>query len=239
MRRCTVAVWVVGAMSLSRGAGAEPAATESPAPGDAQPTAIPATTLRIDSVLAQEMTPSAFHHGGLYLRFGYAYEYAAVLGSGPSGSASVSGLASRFELSLGMTPWSGLVLGISLSLPEASGDFKGSPPGASGDAGIALPFIGAIVDWFPDPRGGWHTGGGFGLGGYVMEDRSHRDYRALTPEFALVGGFDTWIGSQYSVGFALTTHVATPAAAKDLYRQETGYRFTALSIGMQLSLLFH
>jgi hypothetical protein len=178
-------------------------------------------------------------HDGYYTRVGIGTEYLGLFGSGPSGSASISGQAFRVDVAFGGTPWPGLVLGGVLSVSQITASFDGAPPGATGSAELALPFFGLLVDWFPAPRGVWHVGASIGPGGYIATDYSHRSYRAIAPEASFFGGFDGWIGSQYSVGLALVTHVATPAAADDGDGAATGYRFTPFSLGIQSSLLYH
>ena len=99
--------------------------------------------------------------------------------------------------------------------------------------------IGIVADWFPDPRGGWHAGGGFGFGGFTAHEESGDDGSdGLALAGTLFGGYDHWIGNEYSLGFMLAGTLAAPADA-ELDDTPTGYRFRTASFAILPTLLFH
>jgi hypothetical protein len=192
----------------------------------------------------------AYLHNGFYTRLGLGLAYASMWGHGPNGAASVRGPGAGLLLSIGGTPVEGLVLAGTIFGANGNGSFKGAPPPAEGEPvesrrkGSAFaPLFGLIADWFPDPRTGWHAGGGFGLGGFSA-DLGDRDlFTGSTFGGTLFGGYDHWIGPEYSLGFMLVGTLALAADARwedeSIERVPTGYRFTTASSAIVVSLLFH
>jgi hypothetical protein len=164
---------------------------------------------------------------------------AGAPGEGSRGSASISGFAASFSAALGATPWNGLVIAASVSATYGSGSFHGAPPGAPGDATVFLPLFGVLVDWYPAPQGGFHTGGTFGLGGFLVNDSSNRNYRGLAPAGSLLAGVSGWLGPQTSVDFAAVFSLSGSASSNDQYRQNTGYDLMSASGGVEWSIVFH
>jgi hypothetical protein len=56
---------------------------------------------------------------------------------------------------------------------------------------------------------------------------------------SLFGGYDWWIGPQWSLGMLLSLATATSAALTDSNNQPTGYSFTPLVFALEGSLLWH
>jgi hypothetical protein len=181
--------------------------------------------------------------------------YTSVFGDGPNGSASVSGNGSTFELAIGGTIAPGIALAGVLGGVTVTSSFNGGPfrsstimtPGASGtvhatgDAAASLFEIGILLDWFPNPSKGLHFGGSLGIGGTGVRNQADGStYGGFGGTASLFGGYDFWIGPSWSSGIGLVAWGATPREEmKDSSGNDTGYRLTPLSIGLQLSLLYY
>jgi hypothetical protein len=164
---------------------------------------------------------------------------AGVPGDGSRGSASISGFAVSFSDALGVTVWNGLVIAASVGAKFGSGSFHGAPPGAPGDATAFLPLFGVLVDWYPAPQRGFHAGGSFGLGGFLVKDSSNRNYRGLAPAGTLMVGHSGFIGPEASLDFAAVFSLSGSASSNDQYRQNTGYDLMSASGGLEWSIVFN
>jgi len=183
--------------------------------------------------------PNAFRHDGYYERVGLGLHYFSMRGSGPSGSASISGFGTSFTGAFGGTPWSGLVIAGAVEWMSGSGSFNGSPAGAPGHANVHLPGIDVLVDWYPNPRDGWHGGATFGFGGYVFTDSRNRNYVAVAPAGSLFGGVSSWFGAQYSGDLSAVLSLSAPASGTDQNGHDTGYRFMSVAFGFEYSIVYN
>lgn len=114
---------------------------------------------------------------------------------------------------------------------------------ASPKADASLLQLGLLLDWYPNPLGGWHTGASAGLGVISVLNRADDDTdNALfgtTFGGSLFGGYDWSIGKAWSLGLALLvsgTRSATLKYAKE--GSDSGYRLRSGSVGVQASLLY-
>jgi hypothetical protein len=176
-------------------------------------------------------------------------------GHGPSGSdAYLRGAGNGGFLTIGGALAPGLVLAGTLQGSGLEAKFKGGPledatltvnsttRSASRKATGGFGMLGALVDWYPNPRGGWHAGLSTGVG--VIALKQSADDRTLAGlDFAgsLFGGYDWAIGREWSLGLQLTASGGTQAKLKEGdsdSNHDTGYRLTPLSIGVQASVLY-
>ena len=108
-----------------------------------------------------------------------------------------------FELSIGGTPFKGIVfagtlLTNSVEHPTFTGDAT-----LEIDGNYAFNMLGGTVDWYPDPKGGFHAGGTLGLAwataplpkGQLVETMG-----GAGPGLSALIGYDWWIGSEWSIG---------------------------------------
>jgi hypothetical protein len=145
--------------------------------------------------------PGAYLHDGLYVRYSIGPSYVEATGDGPSGTVTAGGPGVSEILAIGGTPGPGLVVaGAAISNLAA-------PTVAGTQRFVTVATYGLLVEWFPDPRTGWHLGGAAGLGflGYG-------DARAYSVGGSLLAGYDFWVAAQWAVG-ALVTATATPRAS--------------------------
>ncbi|MCC6648681.1 MAG: hypothetical protein IT374_24345 [Polyangiaceae bacterium] len=150
--------------------------------------------------------PTARRHDGFYLRLGIGGGSGKVTShiSGPGGSldAKYTGSGSSFELMLGGTVGSGVVIGggfVGQNLTDPKVTVSGSSSlstTASGSLGVVV--LGPLVDWFFDPHGGAHLGAMIGSGAIGLSDGNDKSSTGLGA--ALWGGYDFWVGNQWSIG---------------------------------------
>lgn len=182
----------------------------------------------------------AYRHDGFYFRVSNETQYLALVGSGPEGSASVTGLGSGGMFAIGGTPLPGLVIAGTLGSSTLRGKFKGRPPEeAEEDASAASAMLGVLVDWFPLPEDGWHVGAALGFAGITLTDSAIAD--AVGPAFSakLFGGYDWWVGPQWSLGLAAVFSATPSSSLVDSEGDKNGYRFHTLSAGLSGSITLH
>lgn len=179
-------------------------------------------------------------HDGFYMRLGLGLAYTSVWGTGPSGNASISGTGVALSASFGGTVARGLVIGGALRIADGLGPFTGAPPDAPGNATASLgQLLGVFVDWYPAPTDGWHVGSQVGLGITSVTDSLSRESSGPALAGSVFGGYDWWIGPQWSLGLLMSLSTATTATMVDSTHNDTGYSFRPLAFGVEASILWH
>jgi hypothetical protein len=215
----------------------------------AQAQAVDASDEASPATPAPPLKPGLYTHDGFYLRFAIgpgAYVVGkssiSAIDSGfvaPSAGKTDSGIGVSEIFALGGTLPGGVVLGGAISAIVA--------------ANVDVGNYGFLVDWFPDPRGGWHVGGLLGLA--LVRDLnvsvtgpstgSSPSPRATNFGLGLsvLGGYDAWLTPQFSMGVNL---MATTAA----FVQQSfdggspgaelpSYGLTPIVGGVMVSVLYH
>jgi hypothetical protein len=142
-------------------------------------------------------------------------------------------------LALGGTAAKGLVVGAELlgaSVSNAS--FNGGPAGG-GEVTASFGELGFLMDWYPVPTGGWHAGGVVGVGGGGVQDAGGNRMSSAAFCASALGGYDWWIGPQWSLGLELVLSAGTSGSLKDSNGNDSGYSFTPLAGALVGSILFH
>jgi hypothetical protein len=163
-------------------------------------------------------------HDGLYFRLalgiGFGHDHVTSDGALPTQNvfsfaplpldASGSSFAATTELSVGFTPFPGLVLGVgafTTTIPKLSTKSKDIFTGNYVFRVSQLAVLGPLVDWYFDPKGGFHAEASPGLATYVAgagepqtEGPLAQAHTALGFGFMLGLGYDWWIGDQWSLG---------------------------------------
>jgi hypothetical protein len=257
----TLASWNAAALAIVL---PSQALAQTPDPGSALPAAAPAPSPEPSTSPNPRGSPSdgTPRHDGLYVRVSSGIGFMSVWGDGPAGSASISGLESVGVLAVGGSPVSGFVVagtlwGTSISNTFNGGPFGGkiiipnptsgpppssppTPPAASTNAAASLGGVGVLVDWFPNPAGGWHAGASVGLGAtQVTTLADNSNMSGLGVGAFAFGGYDGWIGRNWSVGAMLVAAGANQASLTDSNRKDTGYHLMPLSIGIAASVLYY
>jgi hypothetical protein len=120
------------------------------------------------------------------------------------------------------------------------GKLKGGPQDSDEeDASMARAMLGVLVDWYPRPEDGWHVGAALGFAGITLADAAVADSVGAAFAAKLFGGYDWWIGPQWSLGVSavLATTPSTPLVDRD--GDKNGYRFYTLSAGLAWSITLH
>jgi hypothetical protein len=225
-----------------------PAAPEASAPGAAPPSPPPAATPPPRASTAPVLPPTTegHVHDGFYFRFSLGLSHGWMNGSGPAGEASVSGGGVGFLLAAGGTPAPGFVVAGTFMYAGADGALNGggicaAPPCASptGDVTSGHFILGGLVDWFPDPKGGFHVGGSLGLGGLAITYPGGDASSGSSLGLSVLGGYDWWIGPEWSLGLMGVVAVSTPTYMNDNADGPTGYHLTPATIAVEASLLYH
>jgi hypothetical protein len=140
---------------------------------------------------------------------------------------------------VGGTPADGVVVAGALGSVAGSARFNGAPTDTAGDLTTGGFLLGVAVDWFPDPTGSWHLGGAIGLGGFSAEDEDDVTYAGIAPTGWIFGGYDAWIGPEFSLSVMGFGSYSPSAKARDEDGEETGYSFAGASAGIMGGILFH
>jgi hypothetical protein len=150
--------------------------------------------------------PTAHLHDGFYLRMSIGVGY---MGDSVSYSKkaysdmTVRGGAGSFAILLGGTPRNGLVVGggivgVSADRPV----FDVGRDSFVHDGKVTFSMLSGFVDWYPNPREGFHLQALAGLGVLTFED-SVGNTRRRDPAGVGLGlaiGQEWWVGSQWSIG---------------------------------------
>ena len=198
-----------------------------------------------------------YRHEGFYLAANTGIGVLATWGSGPLGSASLSGLGSVGELAVGGTISPGLVLGGVAREWSTGGTFNGGPtitatttyfangvPSTtqhtlSGNAHVTSVEIGAFLDWYPNPEKGWHVGASVGLGGTMLTDDAGTKSQSDAVAGSLFGGYQWWLGPGWSLGLLGVVTTAPSLKLDDSNQNDTGYRLTPATVTIQTELLYY
>lgn len=178
----------------------------------------------------------AHEHDGFYLRLGgglgrldasFASDQSFDLDGSVDGSFAHSAIA--FEISVGGTPAPGLVIGGGLYLSSA-GDVTSSDLKVNGAAAADLHhnnatlwLLGPFVDYYIDPKLGWHVQGALGVAGVNVSEgtRGGSDTQITRRHdtgglgFEVGGGYEWWVGKQWGMGILLRLMYASTETNKD------------------------
>ena len=195
-------------------------------------------------------------HEGFYLRFTSGPSFLTLRGHGPSRkSASITDSGVSGSIAIGGAIAPGLVLAGTISGSAFNAEFEGGPfanatvtangrtRSASHDAQGGFGMIGVLVDWYPKPTGGWHTGFATGLGGIGMTNSAdNSDLGGVNFAGSVFGGYDWALGRNWALGLQLTASGGTSAKLQtDLdsdHTHDSGYRLAPFSVGVQASVLY-
>ncbi len=165
---------------------------------------------------------SANNHDGFYLRLALGVGYAqtrfksenALTYTGTT-EGTIKGPTGSFELSMGGTVGSGVVIGggvyfENFANPDST-DVADSSPGPEQElkfksANMAL--LGPMVDWYFDPSSGFHAQGAIGLGVIAVSNGREKGSDAITIGnhdsggwgVMLGVGYDWWVADDWSIG---------------------------------------
>jgi hypothetical protein len=150
-------------------------------------------------------------HDGFYLRLsvgGGTMGTSGTFDPDDGSSFDTRGGCVSFDIAVGGSPVPGLVIGGNYAFQEA---FKprltlsSSSFSTERDADVNTVFglVGPFVDWFPDPRSGFHVGGTLGFAVLTIADENGNVDNGVSERGfggALRVGYDFWVDSQWSLG---------------------------------------
>jgi hypothetical protein len=160
--------------------------------------------------------PTARRHDGFYLRLGLGAGFVRsevdVDTMSVSDEVQIRGAGAALEIALGGTIAPGLVIGggiYGVSISPVTWETDGAAPFSSdstveGGQG-ALTVLGVMLEYYPNPRGGFHVQGALGIGTLELKPDSKRDYPGENWEgggggLMLGAGYEFWIADQWSLG---------------------------------------
>jgi hypothetical protein len=206
----------------------------------------------IDARSNRPAIPNGPSRTGFYFRFSTGTSLLRLKGTGPSGSASITGLASGTTVAIGGAIARGLVLSGSIHGLTTSGTFKGGPfrnaeltvnnetLNASTRATAAFAEIAALLDFYPSVENGWHVGVGVGLASTSINNSADNSaYYATGIGALLLGGYDWHLGKDWCLGINVTASGSTKADFKETENQSsTNYSLRTFSLGVQSALVY-
>jgi hypothetical protein len=189
---------------------------------------------------------------GFYLRVTGGPAGLLLTGDGPGRSASIADGGWAQGFSIGGSVAHGLVLAGTAQSASVEAPFKGGPfrnATLSSDGGqtsashLALASfteLGLLVDFYPDPRAGFHAGVSAGLGLLSITNRADNSkLYGVSPAGALFGGYDWALGRDWSIGMSIVASGASAASIKHVSNgNSAGYQLTPLSLSAQASILY-
>jgi hypothetical protein len=154
--------------------------------------------------------PAKVHnHDGFYLRMsiggGYMHD-SVTYGTTPSVTYKLSGGAIAFDILVGGTPVPGLVFGggiIGAVAPNPRVKEGNVGTSTSSNVDLNLAMVAGFVDWYPNPREGFHLQGLLGIAGVSTTDRNGDSTNNRNPAGIGLGigvGYEWWVGNQWSIG---------------------------------------
>ncbi len=225
---------------------APPPTAKAPARKTAQTTTKQAEPERDQAPQTSDKNPSAHRHDGFYLRMSVGGGSLGARGDRYDGYRTNNeygfrGNAVAFDAMVGGTPARGLAIGGAYLADYAASTDYGT--NESSDSGMSLGIIGPFIDWFPNPKTGFHVGGAVGPAVSVSFDdqASTRSIAAGFGGSAWVG-YDFWIADQWSLGASLRfqgARVETPNS-RELDKDSPYHdRLGVGSASLMLTALYH
>lgn len=176
------------------GATAPGQPTSSPPP---QP---PLIQLQKDPPLPPPVMRTDHVHDGFYARLSLGFgQLGATMNAPESGAIKGDGSTLTLDVSLGYAVSPGIVLGAMLIAEQMpSVELSANAPVVTD---VSAGMLGAFFDGYPNPRGGFHLGGGLGFAGTGIQRKAAAGFDRAGG-FGLTGwvGYDIWVADQWSAG---------------------------------------
>jgi hypothetical protein len=185
--------------------------------------------------IVESEKPDGRTHDGFYLRLALgAGTGTTEFGDAPGELSYAIETTGWLDVMMGGTPGPGLAVGGGMWM----GGFDTSEwRGENSDRGtVAIFAMGPFVDYFPDPREGFHFGATVGLGGLSIDAEPFSNSNERTATGGALGawiGYDFWVSREFSAGLAaryLGVRVKHP---------EGDWQGAADTFGLSLTGLYH
>jgi hypothetical protein len=147
-------------------------------------------------------------HDSFYLRMGLGIAHGRVTTETDDPvafKATFQGLGPAYEIMLGGTVGSGVVIGGGIVAQDISDPEIDLEPDVgltedledNNDA-LGILVLGPFVDWFFDEHGGFHAGAMIGIGSVGLKDDDDQASSGLGG--SIFAGYDFWVADQWSMG---------------------------------------
>jgi hypothetical protein len=141
-------------------------------------------------------------------------------------------------VSLGGTVARGVVVGgalrYALGFPTSVSGVNAGP----GNVALLALALQGMVDWFPNPEGGWHVGAALGFGNERLEISGFDDSRVDLAASAF-GGHDWRLSGKWSLGLMLDGTLYSAVDLHDQYGSDTSLRAGAAMVTFAFTGVLH
>lgn len=185
------------------------------------------------------MQRSKYLHDGFYLRLsigGGRLAHSVSTDTRSLSDFSTAGGGLIYDVLIGGSPEPGIAVGgglIGFGTTGSDVEVDDRDTGVNADTSQGL--IGVFVDGFPKPNGGFHLGGLIGLAGVRLDPATGAERTLGGFGGAVWGGYDAWVGSEWSLGgkLQLTGSITN--------ENDDGVKWQATSFGVSLlfTALYH
>ena len=148
-------------------------------------------------------------HDGGYIRLGIGG--GGIFGNvkTPSSDTSVSAGGVALELAFGGTPFPGLAIGGGIYGLSTTGQASVSQNGQTATIDRAtVSMLGLFVDWYPNPKDGWHIQGAVGPTAVRFSSGNELSGTGFGAMFG--GGYEWFVSEQWSLGILARVQYASP-----------------------------
>lgn len=241
-------VGVGGSVTIQIGTPGAPAAPPPAAPPvAAPPPAAPAPVYAPPPPPPRQrraQVEGAFVHDGFYLRLGLGVGGFSANGTLTpdmyGGSVKISGAGMGLDLLLGGSISPGLVLGGGLIFQQIVKPDVSLPGGVTASSSNNGNFgvIGPFLQWYPNPRSGFHLSGMVGLAALTASNPETGESKAgdRGAGLALAGGYDFWVAPQWSIG--LDARLFGGSVSKD-FGDGSSEKYSVTGLTLSASAVLH
>lgn len=174
-------------------------------------------------------------HDGFYARLSLGFgQLGTTMNAPESGAIKGDGSTLTLDVSLGYALSPGIVLGAMLITEQMpSVELSANAPVVTD---VSAGTLGAFFDGYPNPRGGFHLGGGLGFAGTNIQRKEAAGFKNAGG-FGLAGwvGYDIWVADQWSAG--LLVRLMGTRTRADADETENNLSGTATMATRSISLL--
>jgi hypothetical protein len=161
----------------------------------------PAIEVGIERFWEARYRKTVHNHDGIYVRFGLNFGYAVDSIENGSFQTSSTGLGFGPDIAYGLTLSDHIVVG-----PAFHALIVPGPSTVENDVDITVDHnasyyvLGILLDVYPDPRSGLHFTATVGVGHAEVNVDQDNDDDTNGIGFRIGGGYDFWVGEQWSLG---------------------------------------
>lgn len=183
---------VVGSLWLLGSLLVEPAALAQEA----------APKIDVSTPAPEPVVERSYHvHDGFYLRASIGLGAMDVRYDPEPSEGTLTGGAVALDLMIGGSPSRGLAIGGALVNDMGRSLTLEVNGREMGDVHAFAGLVGPFIDGFPNAKGGWHLGGMVGFAQQQFDATNADEIRTTTGVGgAAFGGYDAWVGDEWSVG---------------------------------------